>query len=804
MSDLADLLEQRRAIDRALQEKHAADMAVLFTDIVGSTAYFEQRGDVEGLALVHRHNDLLFPLVEQHRGRIVKTIGDAIMAVYSTATDAAVSASLMMQALEDDAKRTGKEPIRIRIGAHFGSVLKDTALIKEGDVFGDTVNVAARVNSACAPDEILVSQAFIDTVTKESGSNRFVVEERAAVAAKGKNAPVPVQAILWRKQEIADTTSKQAATRLFVLSIEQGPQGLRVSALDGEAGKGTVKRHVDHETTPAMLSALAEECAVLAHDGGQASYRAPLIEKGVALTAAAFPKAVLERLQKSENRALRLHVDDSVARVPFELCRVDVDGESQWLGCAFAVGRVVSAPDLYGIPKTGAGLGKNVVVIADPAGDLEHARKEGELIAGLYRSVLKDPRKGDDAVVDNLVVLSGAVTKAQLLDAVKDCRVLHIAGHVDRTSNGIVCADGVVDGRELATAFAFKVPALVFANACHASTAAPWSTTTLTKALLDCGVRHVLAPLWAVPDRDALSFSLRFTEAALAGAPLGEATRRARLALLTGVGSDQRAPLSFAGYVLFGDPRTTLPFEGARLQGAGRTRSADAVPGLPVLSAKAPAKTSTETSSSEPKSKSPVVPIAAALSLVAVAAIGFAITRPAAPTTNPTNPTTNAVTAAHSTATPTVATPKQKREGPVRLSVLPFQGPPVEGMSSLGEGLTEALVTGLAGAPGIKLVERGQIDVDIKEIDFQNSQYVDPTTRAQLGKINGAEVVVLGAHAVSGDSVRITARYVDVESGEVLFAVKVDGEKSKLFDLQDQLVETVTKSLPQLTKRVRP
>lgn len=64
--ELPELLRQRREIDRALLDKHATEMAVLFADIVGSTAYFEQRGDIEGLALVHRHNDLLFPLVGEH------------------------------------------------------------------------------------------------------------------------------------------------------------------------------------------------------------------------------------------------------------------------------------------------------------------------------------------------------------------------------------------------------------------------------------------------------------------------------------------------------------------------------------------------------------------------------------------------------------------------------------------------------------------------------------------------------------------------------------------------------------------
>jgi TolB-like protein len=138
------------------------------------------------------------------------------------------------------------------------------------------------------------------------------------------------------------------------------------------------------------------------------------------------------------------------------------------------------------------------------------------------------------------------------------------------------------------------------------------------------------------------------------------------------------------------------------------------------------------------------------------------------------------------------------------LSVLPFKGAAVDHASDLGAGLTEALVTGLAGADGIVLVERGQIDVDIGELEFQHGQYVDPATRAELGKIKGAEVVIIGAVAVAGDDVRLTARYVDVESGEVLFAVKADGSASALFDLQDHLVDVVKGSLSQLTRRVRP
>src|SRR5262245_53752341 len=58
------------------------EVIILFSDIQGSTAYFERNGDVEGLAMVQHHNDLAFPVIEGEGGRVVKTIGDAIMACF--------------------------------------------------------------------------------------------------------------------------------------------------------------------------------------------------------------------------------------------------------------------------------------------------------------------------------------------------------------------------------------------------------------------------------------------------------------------------------------------------------------------------------------------------------------------------------------------------------------------------------------------------------------------------------------------------------------------------------------------------
>src|SRR5438477_4271570 len=83
--------------DRAAElEKLRRNITVLFTDIKGSTAYFEQFGDSAGLLMVFQCNSLLSKCVERHGGRVIKTIGDAIMASFEDCAEA-VAASIEMQ-----------------------------------------------------------------------------------------------------------------------------------------------------------------------------------------------------------------------------------------------------------------------------------------------------------------------------------------------------------------------------------------------------------------------------------------------------------------------------------------------------------------------------------------------------------------------------------------------------------------------------------------------------------------------------------------------------------------------------------
>src|SRR5262249_30741017 len=150
--------------------------------------------------------------------------------------------------------------------------------------------------------------------------------------------------------------------------------------MDGEGERGTVKAYADVALTDAELDALAEPFAVLVHDGGQAAYVASLVEKGRALFERALPERVRTRLKETPRTALRLHLEDTLVRVPWELMH---DG-SDFLACRFAVGRMVAAKAETAVASLSPPASGAVVVLADAKGDLPHAREEGRVVAQLF------------------------------------------------------------------------------------------------------------------------------------------------------------------------------------------------------------------------------------------------------------------------------------------------------------------------------------------------------------------------------------------------------------------------------------
>jgi class 3 adenylate cyclase len=136
---------------------------ILFTDIKGSTRMYTELGDSKAFALVREHFRILFEVIKKHDGVPVKTIGDAVMGVFTNQTDGVKAALEAQKVMIDHYKEKNEnEKIEIKIGMHTGSTIVVT-LNGRLDYFGSTVNMAARVQARALPNEVIVSQPIFDS-----------------------------------------------------------------------------------------------------------------------------------------------------------------------------------------------------------------------------------------------------------------------------------------------------------------------------------------------------------------------------------------------------------------------------------------------------------------------------------------------------------------------------------------------------------------------------------------------------------------------------------------------------------------
>jgi class 3 adenylate cyclase len=132
------------------------DIALLFTDIKGSTALYHRIGDLNAFELVQQHFDWLREATVRHRGVVVKTIGDAVMAAYPDAACAMAAALDMRGTVERFRARQPDRAVSLKIGIHHGAAIAVT--LNDGlDYFGQTVNIASRVQELADADEICIS-----------------------------------------------------------------------------------------------------------------------------------------------------------------------------------------------------------------------------------------------------------------------------------------------------------------------------------------------------------------------------------------------------------------------------------------------------------------------------------------------------------------------------------------------------------------------------------------------------------------------------------------------------------------------
>ena len=169
---------------------------ILFTDIVGSTALTQSMGDEAAMALIKLHDTIVRDALTAFGGREIKHTGDGIMASFVSSAGAVKCASQIQRELakqqEDEKQRDAT--INVRIGAAAGEPVEH-----HDDLFGCTVQLAARLCSHALPGQILVSNAIADLCV----GKKLMFRALGEVSLKGFDRPVQVHAVEWPDEAAA-------------------------------------------------------------------------------------------------------------------------------------------------------------------------------------------------------------------------------------------------------------------------------------------------------------------------------------------------------------------------------------------------------------------------------------------------------------------------------------------------------------------------------------------------------------------------------------------------------------------------
>jgi adenylate cyclase len=197
------------------------NLVVLFADISGSTKLYEFLGNADALATIDRCLQIVKRVCVDFDGRVVKTIGDEVLAVFPAA-DGAAQAAIEIQ-LRICKQRTNRDtPVAMHIGFHSGPTIED-----EADVFGDAVNVAARLTTFAGGGQIFTSG---QTAAELSPALRARTRDQDSHTFRGKDQDVAVFELTWAESEEELTSmSPRVAVAATKVKLTHGAQEIELS-----------------------------------------------------------------------------------------------------------------------------------------------------------------------------------------------------------------------------------------------------------------------------------------------------------------------------------------------------------------------------------------------------------------------------------------------------------------------------------------------------------------------------------------------------------------------------------------------
>lgn len=174
----------------------------MFADVAGSTAMYENMGDDLARERISKALDTLISIVKRYDGVLIKTIGDEILVYFADADQSVLAARAIQEAMEDNLS-TENIGVSIRIGMQYGS-----AILEDDDIFGDTVNVAARIVSMAGARQILCSKELSFILQNTELANNMRPFDHLLV--KGRKEALDVYMFAW--EEDGDITNMATAS----------------------------------------------------------------------------------------------------------------------------------------------------------------------------------------------------------------------------------------------------------------------------------------------------------------------------------------------------------------------------------------------------------------------------------------------------------------------------------------------------------------------------------------------------------------------------------------------------------------
>src|SRR5919109_2102778 len=172
--------------------EQVSEVSVRFADVSGSTKLYETAGDAVAHAAVEKCVSIMRDKTLGAKGRVIKTIGDEVMSAFATA-DQAADAAIEMQSAIAELPPVGNTQIGIRVGFNHGPVVE-----REGDIFGDAVNLAARLAGVATKGQIITAR---DTVMLMSPMLKAATRAITTIQVKGKAQEIQVYELMWQQSE---------------------------------------------------------------------------------------------------------------------------------------------------------------------------------------------------------------------------------------------------------------------------------------------------------------------------------------------------------------------------------------------------------------------------------------------------------------------------------------------------------------------------------------------------------------------------------------------------------------------------